>query len=200
RDEQALYEKIELIKQGDKALMIETIWGLEQLEPEQRKILSVGLRREVITFYRDRIRAVFRPKQGLYDYPQAVNLIGRAKAHYPDSVALSSIDDQVKEQKDQLMKRLISLYKRYVRQRKLLKTSSGEDLTTILPLIKRVDPEHSLLRDQKLADLYLSEAEKSISRGNYKKAFNYIATGIKLFPEDMRLQSLSKQINAQSQN
>jgi hypothetical protein len=56
------------------------------------------------------------------------------------------------------------------------------------------------LRDKKLADMYLSEAEKNIAKGKYKHASNYLATGIKLFPEDVRLQSLNKQINAQSQN
>ncbi len=63
REEQGLYDKIQTIKQGDKALMIETIWSLDQFSPEHQKILSVGLRREIITFYRDRIRSVFRPKE-----------------------------------------------------------------------------------------------------------------------------------------
>jgi len=197
--EQELYDKIQKIKDGDKALMIETIWSLDQLEPEQQKIVSVGLRREIITFYRDRIRAVFRPNEGLYDYPQAQNLLAQAKKHYPDSVALSTIEDQVKEQRDRLMNSLVALYKRYVDTRKLVKTPSGEDLTTIMPLIKRVDPKHYLLRDKELADLYLSEAEKLIARRQYKDASNYIVTGLKMFPEDTRLQSLNKQINAQSQ-
>ena len=200
RDEQLLYDKIQQIKAGDKALMIETIWGLDQLEPEQQKIISVGLRREIITFYRDRIRSVFRPKEGLYDYPQAQNLLAQAKKHYPDSVALSSIEDQIKEQRDRLMNSLVSLYKRYFAAKKLVKTANGEDLTTVIPLIKRVDPRHYLLKDKALADLYLSEAEKLIAKRKYKDASNYIVTGLKLFPEDTRLQSLNKQINAQSQN
>ena len=195
--EQELYDKIQLIKNGDKALMIETIWSLDQLEPEQQKIISVGLRREIITFYRDRIRAVFRPNEGLYDYPQAQNLLAQAKKHYPDSVALSTIEDQVKEQRDRLMNSLVALYKRYVDTRKLVKTPSGEDLTTIIPLIKRVDPKHYLLRDKALADLYLSEAEKLIAQRQFKDASNYIVTGLKMFPDDTRLQSLNKQINAQ---
>ena len=200
REEQALYDKIQMIKDGDKALMIETIWGLDQLEPEQQKIISVGLRREIITFYRDRIRSVFRPKEGLYDYPQAINLLGQAKRHYPDSVALSTIEDQIKEQRDRLMNSLISLYKRYFATKKLVKSANGEDLTTVIPLIKRVDPRHYLLKDKALADLYLSEAEKLIAKRKYKDASNYIVTGLKLFPEDTRLQSLNKQINAQFQN
>ena len=199
-DEQQLYDKIQLIKQGDKALMIETIWSLEQLNPEQQKIVSVGLRREIITYYRDRIRSVFRPKEGLYDYPQALNLLGQAKSHYPDSVALSTIEDQIKDQKDRLMTSLISLYERYLKSRKLVKSDNGEDLTTVIPLIKRVDPKHYLLKDKKLADIYLSEAESFISKRKYKNASNYIVTGLKLFPEDTRLQSLNKQINAQFLN
>jgi len=197
RAEQALYDKIQLIKNGDKALMIETIWSLDQLEPEQQKIISVGLRREIITFYRDRIRSVFRPKEGLYDYPQAQSLLEQAKRHYPDSVALSTIEDQVKEQRDQLMDRLVTLYKRYFKDKKLVKTANGQDLTTVMPLIKRVDPKHYLLKDKGLSNLYLSEAEKLIAKRKYKDASNYIVTGLKLFPDDTRLQSLNKQINAQ---
>jgi len=200
RAEQELYDKIQLIKSGDKALMIETIWSLDQLDAEQQKIISVGLRREIITFYRDRIRSVFRPKEGLYDYPQAQDLLGQAKKHYPDSVALSTIEDQVKEQRDRLMNSLVSLYKRYFKAKKLIKTANGEDLTTVIPLIKRVDPKHYLLKDKALSDLYLSEAEKLIAKRKYKDASSYIVTGLKMFPEDTRLQSLNKQINAQYLN
>jgi serine/threonine protein kinase len=197
---QALYDKIRSIKQGDKALMIETIWTLEQQIPEHQKILSVGLRREIITFYRDRIRSVFRPKEGLYDYPQAISLLGQAESHYPDSVALSTIKDQVKEQKDRLMSSLISLYKRYYNNKKLIKTTNGEDMTTVLPLIRRVDPKHYLLTDKKLASLYLSETENLVSKRDYKAASNYVLTGLMLFPEDTRLLGLSKQINASTNN
>ena len=200
QEEQQLYDKINMIKGGDKALMIETIWSLDQLNPEQQKIISVGLRREIITFYRDRIRSVFRPKEGLYDYPQALELLSQAKQHYPDSVALSTIEDQVKEQHDRLMNSLVSLYKRYFAAKKLVKTTNGEDLTTVLPLIKRVDPKHYLLKDKALSNLYLAESEKLIAKRKYKDASKYIITGLKLFPEDTRLQSLNKQINAQSQN
>ena len=200
RSNQELYEKIRSIKQGDKALMIETIWTLEQQIPEHQKILSIGLRREIITFYRDRIRAVFRPKEGLYDYPQAISLLAQAESHYPDSVALSTIKDQVKEQKDRLMSSLISLYKRYYNDKKLIKTTDGEDMTTVLPLIRRVDPKHYLLTDKKLASLYLSEAEKLVSKRDYKAASNYAVSGLMFFPEDTRLLGLSKQINASTDN
>ena len=198
QEEQALYDKIQLIKSGDKAMMIETIWSLDQLDQKHQKIISVGLRREIITFFRDRIRAVFRPQEGLYDYPQALNLLGQAKHHYPDSVALSTIEDQIKEQHDRLMNSLVSLFKRYFDAKKLIKTTGGEDLTTVIPIIKRVDPKHYLLKDKKLADLYLSESEKLIAASKFKDASKYIITGLKLFPDDSRLQSLNQQINAQS--
>ena len=170
------------------------------MNPEQQKIISLSLRREIITHYRDRIRSVFRPKEGLYDYPEAQNLLVQAKKHYPDSVALSTIEDQIKEQKDRLMNSLTSLYQRYFKAGKLVKSSNGEDITTVIPLIKRVDPSNYLLTNKKLADTYLTRAEKYLSQRKYKNASNYIVTGLKLFPDDIRLQSLNKQINAQFQN
>jgi serine/threonine protein kinase len=200
RSEQALYNKIELIKQGDKALLIETIWSLEQLNSEEQNIISVGLRREIITFYHNRILSVFRPKAGLYDYPQASNLLLQAKKHYPDSIALSTIEEQIKQQKETLMIWLISLYDHYFKNKLLTKTENGEDLTTVMPLIKRVDPDHYLLKDKELADLYLSEAEKLITSRQYKDSIHYIMTGLKLFPDDKRLQNLNQQINAQYVN
>ncbi len=200
REEQSIYEKIERIKNGDKALMIETIWGLEQMSPEHQQILSVGLRREIITFYQDRIKTVFRPKEGLYDYPQAISLLNQAKHHYPDSVALSTTEDNIKEQKDRLMSSLIALYNLYVKNKLLTKSETGEDLTTVLPLLKRVDPKHYLLKDPKLAELYLSEAERSLAKSDFVKATEYIQTGLRFFPDHPRLQSLNKQINAQNSN
>ena len=200
REEQVLHDKVAQIKAGDRALLIETIWSLDQLDSEQQRIISVGLRREIITFYRDRIRSVFQPSEGLYDYPEALSLIAQAKRHYPDSVALSTIEDQIKEQRDRLMTSLASLYKRYFNSKKLVDSGDGEDLTTIMPLIKRIDPRHYLLKDQELADLYLSEAEDLISQSQFDQALTYITTGLSLFPEDTRLQSLNKQINVRNQN
>jgi predicted Ser/Thr protein kinase len=197
RAEQALYDKIQLIKQGDKALMIETIWSLNHLNTEKRKIILVSLRREIITFYHDRVRSVFRPKEGLYDYPQASDLLLQAKKHYPDSVALSTIEDQTLEQKERLMNSLILLYNRYLNNKQLIKSVNGEDLMTVLPLIKRVDPKHYLLKETTLAELYLSEAEILITNRQYKDARKYIISGLKLFPDDNRLQNLDTQINAQ---
>jgi serine/threonine protein kinase len=199
-EEQQLYDKIQNIKSGDKALLIETIWSMEQLEEEQQKIISVGLRREIITYFRDRIRSVFRPQEGLYDYPQALDLLNQAKNHYPDSVALSTIEDQMKDQRDRLMSSLTSLHTRYIDAKKLIKSDSGEDLTTVLRLINKIDPKHYLLKDKKLSDLYLAEAENHIAKRRYEEASKYIVTGLKLFPDDTRLQSLNKQINAQSTN
>ena len=70
----------------------------------------------------------------------------------------------------------------------------------MIPIIKRVDPKHYLLKDEELANLYLSESEKLVGKGKFKDAADYISTGLKLFPDDTRLQSLNKQINAQTLN
>ena len=112
---------------------------------------------------------------------------------------LSQIVRQVGDPIALALNSLVSLYKRYLGAKKLVKTSNGEDLTTVIPLIKRVDPKHYLLKDKVLSDLYLSESEKLITRRKYAEASDYIVTGLKLFPEDTRLQSLNKQINAKSQ-
>lgn len=90
------------------------------------------------------------------------------------------------------------MYNRYVKSRKLVKTESGEDLTTVLPLLIRIDPEHYLLKDPKLAELYLSETEKLLAKSQFEQATQYIETGLQFFPDHPRLVSLNRQINAQN--
>ena len=40
-----------------------------------------------------------------------------------------------------LMTSLLALYNRYLKSKALVKTKTGEDMTTVLPLLKRVDPK-----------------------------------------------------------
>jgi len=196
QQEQELYDKISTIKKGNRALLIETIWSLEKMQPEHQKIISVGLRREIITFYRDRVNSVFRPDDGLYDYPEAQRLLLQAKAHYPDSVALSTIENNMNSKQSKLLASLSSLYNKYFKAKRLIKTKKGQDMTTIIPIIKRVDPGNPLLTDNKLATLYLSQAEHHLANRRFSQAAKYILTGLKLFPDHPRLVSLNKQINA----
>jgi hypothetical protein len=72
------------------------------------------------------------------------------------------------------MNSLISLYNNFLKNKHLIKSANGEDLATILQLIKRVNPKHYLLKETKLADFYLLEAEILITNRQYKEARNYI--------------------------
>jgi len=94
------------------------------------------------------------------------------------------------------MSSLVSLYIKYVKDKKLVKSTSGEDLTTVLPLLRKVDPKHYLLHDQTVAVMYLEEAEKHLIAKDFDLAAAYIQTGLKFFPKYSRLQSLNKQFNA----
>lgn len=193
--EQNLLDTIQQIKRGDRALLIETIWSLRQADANTRKILSVGLRREIITFYDDRIRAVFKPDEGLYDYPQAQDLLQQVQNLYPDSVAVSQLATQIKDEKDRIMVSLLKLYDRYRTNLQLLPSSNGQDITVIYPLIQRIDPDHYLLKDNDLAELYLSQAEEKLRDNQIAEVKRYIQQGLKFFPDNAGLNNLKIQLN-----
>jgi len=195
KNEQDALDKVQKIKQGDKALLIETIWAMEQMESEQRDFYSIGLRREIITFYKNRIHAVFNPVDGLYDYPKAIVLINQVKKLYPDSVAISTIEETIKDKKDRIMTQFISLYNQYISAKKLIPSKNGLDITSVIRVIKRLDPKHYLLKDTKLSNLYLSEAETLISTTQYDLASTYIKTGLEFYPQHPLLLNLAQQLN-----
>ena len=195
QNEQAALDKVQQIKQGDRALLIETIWAMEQMEPEQQNFYSVGLRREIITYFKSRIQAVFNPDDGLYDYPEALELISQVKQLYPDSVAITTIEDTLKEKKDRIMTQFVSLYNQYLTENKLIPSKNGLDITAVIRVIKRLDPKHYLLKDTKLSNLYLSETETLISKNQYELASTYIKTGLELYPQHPLLLNLAQQLN-----
>lgn len=195
QNEQNALDKVQKIKNGDRALLIETIWAIEQMEPEQQRFYSVGLRREIITYYKGRIQTVFNPTEGLYDHPKAISLLKQVKKLYPDSVAITTIEESIKEKKDRIMSQFITLYNQYLNAKKLIKTENGLDITSVINVIKRLDPKHYLLKDTKLSNLYLSEAEKLISSNQYDLASEYIKTGLEFYPDHPLLKNLAQQLN-----
>ncbi len=195
KNEQNALDKVQQIKKGNRALLIETIWAMEQMESDQQNFYSVGLRREIITYYKDRIQAVFSPDDGLYDHPKAISLINQVKNLYPDSVTITTIEESIKEKKDRIMTQFISLYNQYLSTKKLISRSDGLDITSVIRVIKRLDPKHFLLKDTKLSNLYLSEAEKLIANNQYDLASAHIKTGLEFYPQHPLLLNLAQQLN-----
>lgn len=193
--EQELLDTIQNIKNGNRALLIETIWRLQQADDNTRQVLTVGLRREIITHYDNRIRGVFKPSEGLYDYPQALQLLSQAQKLYPDSVAVTQLSRQLKEEKDRIMVSLVKLYERYRDNEQLLPSSNRQDITVIFPLIQRIDPNHFLLKDSALAEDYLSQAEAELRADNVEQVKQYIVQGLKFFPKHQGLNNLKNQLN-----
>ncbi len=194
-EEQSALDKVQKIKKGDRALLIETIWAMEQMSPEQQNFYSVGLRREIITYYKNRIQAIFNPDEGLYDHPKALSLINQVKRFYPDSVAITTIEEVIKEKRDRVMTQFISLYNKYFKAKKIIKSNDGLDITAVIHAIKRLDPKHYLLRDTKLSNLYLTEAENLISNNKYDLASEHIRTGLEFYPQHPLLLNLAQQLN-----
>ena len=199
QEEQEALDQVQQIKAGNKALLIEIIWSLDQMEKEKRQFYSVGLRREIITFYKSRIKAVFKPSDGLYDHPKALSLLQQAKKLYPDSVAITTIEEDIKEKKDRIMIQFIALYNKYLKAKKIIKTEDGLDISSVIRVMKKLDPKHYLLKDNTLSNLYLSEAELLISKNQYDLASKYIKAGLEFYPEHPLLLNLAQQLNITTQ-
>lgn len=195
KNEQETIELIDTIKQGDNQALINLIWTIDQVPADLRNTYTLHLREQIINYYSSRIGKVVDEPQGRYDYPQAIDLIKRAQVFYPDSASLNDQKKTLLTARRHLLNRMSALYHRYLEQGELLKTASGKDLTRVIPIIRRADPENALLTDPRLIEAYTQAAEKAIANGDIKRAVELMKTSFKFTPENDELMELQNKLN-----
>ncbi|MBL4762155.1 MAG: serine/threonine protein kinase [Gammaproteobacteria bacterium] len=186
---------IDAIKQGDNQALINLIWTIDQVPTDLRNTYTLHLREQIINYYASRIDKVVDEPKGRYDYPQAIDLIKRAQIFYPDSASLNSQKKTLLKARRHLLNRMSALYNRYLEQDELLKTASGKDLTRVIPIIRRADPENPLLTDPRLIKAYTQAAESAIANGDIKRAVELMKTSFKFTPENDELMELQNKLN-----
>lgn len=136
--EEAQLQLIQSIKAGDRERLEEMLLTIDRKDDKTRAYLTSILRKEIITYYQERINAVINARERRYDFPKAAELLNEVQALYPDSASLSEAERQLLAKKRNLVSRLVERY-REVNQ-------SGGDTRRILEILEEADPGHPLLK------------------------------------------------------
>jgi serine/threonine protein kinase len=138
--EEAQLQLIQSIKGGDRARLEQMLATIDEKDDKTRAYLTSILRKEIITYYQERINAAINASQRRYDFPKAAELLNEVQALYPDSASLSEAERQLRAKRRSLVSKLVERYEAVNR--------SGGDTRRILEILEEADPDHSLLERQ----------------------------------------------------
>ncbi|MCX4027686.1 protein kinase [Endozoicomonas sp. SM1973] len=125
-----------------------------------------------------------------FDFAGARNVISQGKRYYPDSAQLNALFDKLQARQDQLINSFYQEFNALLDENKIYPKESERDVLDIIAVVRKIDPEHIMLSDPRLAIAYSSAASEAIRKGNVDLADKILATAILLYPEDKRLINL----------
>jgi serine/threonine protein kinase len=138
RREDVQLDLIQSIQNGDQARLTALINTIHQLDEQNFAYLTRVLRKEIITYYQDRINAAINAREKHYDFPEASRLLEQVKMLYPDSAALGEAERQLETNRTNLIEKLLESYEEL--------QAGGKDTARVLEILAEAAPNHPLLK------------------------------------------------------
>lgn len=188
-DEQRMQRLIAEIMTGESTVLENTINLLPQMDVvAQNRITESG--REVFqSYFQRRVDAAVNLDAARYDFDRAAQELNRMERLYPDSVALSMQRNQLELQRNRYLHQLSLQLNAALANEWLLPDSDRAEpgIRNVLAEVARVAPQHGLLEDARVPDLYATVAQEAINVGDLELAERYLAEGLAHMPNDINL-------------
>jgi len=122
-----------------------------------------------------------------------------ANALFPDSGQISAAKKKLQQREQQLSNELTTRLNFHLQQGNLLPDENSDDLLDVLDIAAKIDPNHSLLKDKRIAVEYAKQAQNAANQWDFDKAQRLLEVAQKVAPNDPTLSSLQQSINTQQQ-
>lgn len=169
--------------------------SLDQFSERARRNLLENGKEHIIGYFEQQAEAKVDATAGKYDYPAALRIINEAKALYPDSAQLQSIETALNEARAALIATLTASFDQYLEQDRLLPLENEEDITDILNRMRQADPGNALLSDARLTQRYADLAETAIAADDWQRARQILDVSLEFSPNDPSLLNLADQVD-----
>lgn len=136
--EEAQLNLIQAIKHGDQSQLAELLASIHNEDENNQAYLASVLRKEIISYYQNRINAAINAKEKRYNFPEAGRLLDQVKKLYPDSASLTEAEKQLNVRKQHLIETLLHNYREL--------NDQGMDAGRVLEILREAAPEHPLLK------------------------------------------------------
>ncbi|MFY0665469.1 MAG: protein kinase [Natronospirillum sp.] len=191
-DERRIQMLIEDVLTAEPVVLENTISLLPQLDlTAQNRITDNG--REVFQrYFQNLVDQAVNLEAERYNFDQAVRELARMERLYPDSVALNTQRNQLELQRNRYLHLLSQQLNLALANEWLLPSAeenngAGQSISGVLERVAAVSPQHSLLEDARVPDLYATVAQEAINLGDLDLAQQYLEVGMTHMPNDIDL-------------
>lgn len=150
--------------------------------------------RAIVEHFEERIFAAFDPARRRYDFARAHRHVSTLEAIYPDSAAALKIRGELQSRRKNALDRLGNRFNRYLEAGLLIPDESRQYIGDVLDAVRRMEPTHHLLNDDRLRLRYGELAEAALSAGDDERAAALVRAGLEYAPDDPALINLQYQV------
>ena len=166
----------------------------------QSDVLNTNrVRTAIKSLYESKLDEAFNVKQDRFEYSVALTHLNELKKLYPDWGQVLLIEQGLKAEKDQKLAELNDDYSRYLDEGRLLPVEAEQDINDVIVTIKKIDPEHHLLSDDRLRFRYGELAEEAIAQKDFDRAEALLAASTTYASNDPKLNDLKFQVQSELQ-
>lgn len=188
-DDRRIQSIIAEVMTADPQVLEETIELLPEMDVNAQNRITDSGRDIFQEYFRSRVDRVVNLEEGRYDFDQAVYELGRMEQLYPDSVALETQRSDLELQRNRYLHQLSQQLNQALANEWLLPESNEDfnSISNVLARVAEVSPQHSLLSDPRVPDLYATVAQEAINSSELDLAERYLEVGMTHMPDDIDL-------------
>ncbi|MEP7243449.1 MAG: serine/threonine-protein kinase [Gammaproteobacteria bacterium] len=177
--------------------------GVEALLPELRALptqqraailLDGAARSGLILFFEGRMNDAVDGQKGRHDYPQAEALLAELKTFLSDSQAVKDIGDRLNARKNDEIKRQSDWLDFYLKRGMLISAQGAPNVSTVLEIVRAVDPGSRLLSDPRLPGAFAQQAGVALESGDVRLAQALVTAGLAIDSRDPGLVDLRDRV------
>lgn len=189
-DNRRIQSIIEEVMTGDPQVLENTIELLPELDVNAQNRITDSGRDIFQDYFRSRVDQVVNLDAERYNFNAAVRELARMERLYPDSVALDTQRSHLELQRNRYLHQLSQQLNQALANEWLLPApQNGVDnsISGVLDRVAQVAPQHSLLKDPRVPDLYATVAQEAINLSELDRAEQYLQVGLVHMPDDIDL-------------
>lgn len=153
----------------------------------------------IMNVFNSKIREAFNVNKNRYDFATASALISELDRIYPDSAKVLQLKTLLNQEKATKLAELSDDYTRYLEEGRLLPEKNSPDMVDVVEVVRQIDPENTLLSDDRLRFRYGELAEAAIDEKTYVRADALLRAGLTHAPEDSKLTDLRFRLKSELQ-
>ncbi|MFI4886643.1 MAG: protein kinase [Steroidobacterales bacterium] len=174
---------------------IETVLPvLDKMQPSRRDAILVdrAARDGLIHYY----NALIRRTESHGDYLLADQAATKLLGYLPDYADAQRISDGVASDLNDAIKRQSDRFDTDLAAGRLIPQQGADNIQAVLAAVRRIDPQHPLLRDPRLPGAFAAQTRLALQRSDTALAQNLVASGLTLAPSDPTLRDLHDQVRS----